>query len=116
MSKVSFDTVNRIINIIEVPVLENGDFVVDIDVQEDLYSDGKNQWIASETLRKLDFPIRTTGGDPLPGSKQLGDTYFLASDWKIAPYEASHRLRVNGNFYSEDGTSPFNTTILKSSS
>ncbi|RLA58261.1 MAG: hypothetical protein DRQ89_15575 [Epsilonproteobacteria bacterium] len=110
-AKVTFDAVTRIIQVTQVPVLENGDWVIDIDVQIDLYSDGKEDWVADETLRKLQFPIRAVGGDPLPGSKVLGDTYFIRSDWKIAPYEASHRLRVNGNFYSEDGTSPFNTTL-----
>lgn len=109
--KVTFDPIARIIQIDRAPVFENGDWVVDIDIQIDIYSDGKEDWVASESLRKLRFPVRVVGGDPLPGSKVLGDTYFLASDWKIAPYEANHRLRVNGNFYSEDGTSPFNTTI-----
>lgn len=111
MSKVSFDIVTRIITITIPPVLENGDLVIDIDVQEDLYSQGKIDWVADSNLRKLLFPIRAVGGDDLPGSKKLGDTYFLAADWKIAPFENSHRLRVNGNFYSEDGTSPFNNTV-----
>lgn len=109
--KVTANPVTRIIQITLAPTLENGDLVVDLDVQADIYSDLKEDWVAEESLRKLQFPIRATGGDPLPGSKVLGDTYFIRSDWKIAPYEASHRLRVNGNFYSEDGTSPFNTTI-----
>ena len=110
MSKVSFDPILRIINLTVVPILEGSEFVVDIDIQTDIYSQGKIDWIANESLRRLAFPVRATGGDPLPGSKELGDTYFLASDWKIAPFEANHRLRVNGNFYSEDGTSPFNRT------
>ncbi|PNV85933.1 MAG: hypothetical protein C0610_09285 [Desulfobacteraceae bacterium] len=108
--KVSADATTRVITVTQAPVLENGDYVVDIDVQVDLYSDLKEDWVADETLRRVKFPIRAVGGDPLPGSKVLGDTYFIRSDWKIAPYEANHRLRVNGNFYSEDGTSPFNTT------
>lgn len=43
----------------------------------------------------------------LPGEKALGSTFFLNSDWKIRPYNASHRLIINGNFYSADGTDPF---------
>ncbi len=109
-AKVSFDTTTRIITITQAPVLENGDWVVDIDVKVDLYSDGKEDWLASETLRKLVYPISSVGGNPTVGLNKLGSTFFLASDWKIAPYEASHRLRVNGNFYSVDGTSPFNIT------
>lgn len=109
--KVTADPFTRLIQVTLAPVLENGDMVVDLDIQEDIYSDLKEDWVSNEILRKLKFPVRAVGGDPLPGSKVLGDTYFLASDWKIAPYEGSHRFRVNGNFYSEDGTSPFRTTV-----
>jgi hypothetical protein len=110
-TKVTADPVTRIIAVTDIPILENGEYVVDLDIQEELYSDLKKDWVASESLRKLKFPIRAVGGDPLPGSKVLGDTYFIASDWKVAPYESSHRFRVNGNFYSEDGTSPFKNTV-----
>jgi hypothetical protein len=41
----------------------------------------------------------------------LGLTYFLLNGWKIRPYEATHVFSVNGNLYSEDGTSPFLPTI-----
>ena len=108
--KKTADPVTRIIQVDIAPVLEAGDYVIDLDVQVDLYSDLKEDWVSTPALRKLKFPIRAVGGDPLPGSKVLGDTYFIRSDWKIAPYEANHRFRVNGNFYSEDGTSPFNIT------
>lgn len=109
-AKATFDATTRIITLTETPVLENGDLVVDIDVKVDLYSDGKEDWIADESLRKVAFPLSAVGGNPTVGSNKLGSTFFLASDWKIAPFEASHRLRINGNFYSVDGTSPFNTT------
>jgi len=106
-AKLSIDTVTRIISVISTPVLVGNEYVVELDIQIDLYSDLKEVWLANEDLRKLRFPLRAVGGDPLPGSKVLGDTYFLRSDWKIRVYEGNHRFAVNGNFYSEDGTSPF---------
>ena len=109
-AKATFNATTRVITLTEVPVLENGDLVVDIDVKVDLYSDGKEDWVATEALRKVEFPLSAVGGNATVGSNKLGSTFFLASDWKIAPYESSHRLRINGNFYSVDGTSPFNTT------
>jgi hypothetical protein len=102
--KVEFDEINKIINITLAPDV-NGDIF--IDVKTDLYSDGKEDWVANENLRKFRFPISAVGGNPLPGSKELGSTFFLASDWKIKPYNASHRLTVNGNLYSEDGSDLF---------
>ena len=109
-AKATFNATTRVITLTDTPVLENGDLVVDIDVKVDLYSDGKEDWVADEALRKVQFPLSAVGGNATVGSNKLGSTFFLASDWKIAPYEGSHRLRVNGNFYSVDGTSPFNTT------
>lgn len=106
-NKVSFDEVNKIINITQAPV----DNEIEINVKTDLYSDGKEDWVTNSNLRKFAFPIRVTGGDPLPGTEYLGTTFFLASDWKIRPYEASHRLTVTGNLYSEDGSDPFVDTL-----
>ena len=106
--KVQFDELNKIINIILAPDVNDEVF---IDVKEDLYSDGKEDWIANENLRKFYFPITAVGGNPLPGSKALGSTFFLASDWKIRPYNASHRLTINGNLYAQDGSDPFLDTI-----
>lgn len=58
----------------------------------------------------MDFPITAIGGNAKPGGV-LGTSYFINSDWKIAPYEASHRLRIAGNFYSIDGTTPFQSQV-----
>ena len=110
-AKVNFDAANKLIIVTSAPVLENGDWVIDIDVKIDIYSDGKEDWLASSFLMGFEFPVRSVGGDPLPGSKELGATFFIASDWKIRSYEADHILRLNGNVYSEDGTSPFVATV-----
>ena len=106
-AKVSFNATTRIIQITQAPV--GGE--IDIDVKIDLYSDGKEDWITDSNLTKAYFPIRSVGGDPLPGEKALGATFFLDPAWKIRPYEGTHVLNVNGNLYSEDGSSPFTPTI-----
>ena len=109
--KVTFDGVNKIIQITSAPVLVDGDWVVDIDFKEHIYSDGKVDWLGDQDLRRRYFPVRPVGGDALPGSKALGSTFFLAADWKIRPYEADHVFNLNGNVYSEDGTSPFTSVV-----
>jgi len=103
-AKVTFNEITKIIEIDEAPDVDGEVF---IDVKTDLYSDGKEDWVTNENLRKFQFPISAVGGNPLPGEKALGSTFFLNSDWKIRPYNASHRLTINGNFYSADGTDPF---------
>lgn len=106
--KATFDIYTRIITLIEPPVLENGDWVVDLDVAVDLYSDGKEDWKATELFRRVAFPISVVGGQATPTGK-LDATFFLRPDWKIQPYDANHRLRVDGNFFSSDGRTPFLT-------
>ena len=105
--KVTFDAITKIIQVDIAPV----DGVVNIDVKEDLYSDMKEDWITDVTLNKFLPPISSVGGNPLPGSKSLGSTFFLDSAWSIRPYESTHRMVVNGNLYKEDGTSPYVPTI-----
>ncbi len=105
--KVTFHPLTKIIQVDVAPV----DGVVDLDVKIDLYSDGKEDWITTPSLMVLPFPIRSVGGDPLPGSKALGATFFLDNAWKIRPYEGNHTFAVNGNLYSEDGSTPFTQTV-----
>jgi hypothetical protein len=78
-------------------------------------------WLAISDNSKYLLAMRNVGGDPLPGSKELGLTYFMTNGWKIKPFEESQVLTVNGNLYSEDGSSPyapvlgsFNVTIISS--
>ena len=107
-AKVNFNEITKIITV-TLPPDASGEIY--IDVKEDLYSDGKEDWVNNENLRKFTFPIGSVGGDNLPGSKALGATFFLASDWKIRPYEASHKFVINGNLYSRDGSDPFLNTL-----
>ena len=107
---VDYDTDKRIIYVTTAPTLVDGDWVVNLDIKIDLYSDGKEDWLSNDALNKFEFPIRSVGGDDLPGEKSLGATFFLDSGWKLRPYEGDHVFKVDGNFYSEDGTSPFVST------
>lgn len=109
--KVSFDPVNKIIQVIQAPELVDGDWVVDIDVKVDIYSDGKEDWVNSGYLSGFAFPLRSVGGEPLPGSKALGSTFFLDYGWRIRPYEGNHVFKVGGNLYTDTGASPFVTTV-----
>jgi hypothetical protein len=105
----------KIISPAEAPV----DGAISIDVQE-IYSRWVD-WLFIGDNSKYYQAMRAVGGDPLPGSKSLGLTYFLLNGWKIKPYEADHVFTLNGNLYSEDGSSPFvsttgsfNVTIISS--
>ena len=80
-----------------------------VDVQ-DLYSRWVDWFLTSDNSKFL-LAMRNVGGDPLPGSKQLGLTYFFMNGWKLRPYEETHVLAIDGNLYSEDGSSPF-TPVL----
>ena len=83
--------------------------VIDFDIQ-DLYSRWVDWFLTSDNSKFLPA-MRSVGGDPLPGSKKLGITYFLLNGWKIRPYEASHIFNVDGNLYCEDGSSPYVSTL-----
>ena len=109
--KVTFHPATRIIQIDQAPTFIGSDWYVDIDVKTDLYSDGKEDWLTDPDLHKLIFAMSSVGGDPLPGGQELGATFFLQGGWKIRPYEASHILRVTGNLYAIDGSSPYVPTL-----
>ena len=68
-------------------------------------------WLAIGDNSKYVSAMRVVGGDPLPGSKELGLTFFLRNGWKIRPYEGDHTLNIEGNLYSEDGSSPYSAVL-----
>jgi hypothetical protein len=76
---------------------------------EDIYSSWK-RWVNDGYDGYLQA-IRVIGGDPTVNGQYLGSTFFLMNGWKIRPYEGNHELTISGNFYSEDGYSPFENTI-----
>lgn len=104
---VTFDHVNKIIQVNTAPV--GGE--VNLDFQIDFYSDMKEDWISDATLNKLRPPITVIGGQPTTGSQSAGDIYFLDAGWKIRPYEADHRFTITGDVFSPDGTSIFTFTV-----
>lgn len=101
----NFDGINKIITPIDAPV--SG--AIDVDVQ-DIYSRWYDWFMTSDNSKFL-LAMRSVGGDPLPGSKALGLTYFLLNNWKIKPYEETHIFTLNGNLYSEDGSNPYISTV-----
>jgi len=104
---VTFDHVNKIIQVNTAPV--GGE--VNLDFQIDFYSDMKEDWRSDATLNKLRPPINVIGGQSTTGSQSAGDIYFLDAGWKIRPYEADHRLTITGDVFSPDGTSIFTFTV-----
>lgn len=93
----SFDGIEKVIQV------EVG--ITNITAQE-CYSEWKD-WVLLENNMAFEQAFRYVGGDPLPGSKALGITYFLMNGWKIRPYSGNHTLSLDGNLYSEDGSSPY---------
>lgn len=75
-----------------------------------LYSSWKEWTLLSDHSKYLEA-ISVLGGDPLPGGRYLGTTYFLENGWKLRPFEGSHTLVVSGNLYSRDGSDPFVSTL-----
>jgi len=75
-----------------------------------LYSRWVDWFLTSDNSKFLPA-LRVVGGDPLPGSKKLGITYFLLNGWKIRPYEATHFFTLDGNLYCDDGSSPYVSTL-----
>lgn len=98
--KVTFDPLNKIIQVDVAPV--GGEVV--LDWQVDFYSDMKEDWQSDANLSKYRPPITAVGGG------QIGTSYFLDAAWKVRPYEANHRLILSGNVKSTDGSSIFTFT------
>ena len=78
--------------------------VVNIDVQADLYSDAKEQWLSDLSLNRYRFPWRSIGGNPLPGGAVAPRIFFLLAPWKIRPFEADHQVTLAKNLFTEDGS------------
>ena len=97
----TFDGPNKLI------ILTTGTTTVD---SKDMYSRWKD-WVMVGTNAKYLPAFSVLGGDPLPGSRFLGTTYFLENGWKIRPYEGNHTLVLSGNLYSKDGSDPFVNTL-----
>ena len=93
------DPVNKLLILTTAPTLG----VVEINVRRDIYSALKVEWLNDDTLNKYKFPLTPLGGDPLTATLNLGETYFIEYGWRLRPYEADHRLILNGNLFVREG-------------
>ena len=62
------------------PEAPGPDGQVSYNVQEDFYSDAKQQWLDDLTLNQFKFPYTAIGGQPLPGGAVAPRIYFLDTD------------------------------------
>jgi len=102
--KVTFDGPNKII------IVNEG--VTELDFREDVYSNWK-EWLKDPNQQNPEYPpaISAIGGDPLPGDRALGTTYFLENGWRMRTWEGDHELTVTGNFFTREGDSAFVSTL-----
>ena len=94
---VTFDGPNRLI------LINEG--VTEIDFREDIYSNWK-EWIATRVNSQFLQALSVVGGDPLPGSRILGSTFFLENGWRIRSWEGDHILTITGNVFTREGEDP----------
>ena len=102
--KVTFDGPNKLI-------LVNADVTL-LDFKEDVYSAWK-EWLVQPTQSNQRYlpAITAIGGDPLPGSRVLGTTYFLENGWRMRTWEGDHSLTINGNIFTREGDAVFVPTL-----
>lgn len=86
------------------------DGVIEIDLQVDLYSDGKEDWRTDPTLTVMKFPVDAKGGDPF-GSVTLGDAYLILHGWAFRPHESDHTLRLVGDIGTAGGWDLIKDTV-----
>lgn len=99
-AKLYADTATKTLIISATP---DGDGFIDINVQEEVWSDLIIDWQDTLTLRKHTFPLVAIGGQTISAGK-LGTTYVLNDPWHMHPYEGDHTLNVNGNLFTELAT------------
>jgi len=100
--KVTFDGINKTI------IVNNNILLLDFKI--DVYSAWK-QWAMYRDNTKYALALSVVGGDPTVGGSSLGSTFFLENGWKMRTWEGDHRLVVQGNAYTRDGSSLFVPTI-----
>jgi hypothetical protein len=102
--KVTFDGPNKLILI--------NDGVTDINFRTDIYSNWK-EWLLVDEFVNAEFfqALSVVGGDPLPGSRILGSTFFLENGWRIRSWEGDHILTITGNIFTREGEDPVLPTL-----
>ena len=112
--KVDYDTDTRLVVVTEAPVVPAGAVIAQqtLDVEIDLYSDGKEDWLAnvSGTKRGSIFPWLTavSAGSPLPGGRTEPAFFRFRNDlgWRLFPFDVDHELTLLGNFVPADANLP----------
>lgn len=102
--KVTFDGLNKLILVNEK--------ITELDFRTDVYSAWK-EWLFDPNQENLKYipALSAVGGDPLPGDRVLGTTYFLENGWRMRTWEGNHELTVTGNVFTREGESVFVPTL-----
>lgn len=102
--KVTFDGPNRLI------LVNEG--VTELNFRDDVYSAWK-EWKQDPTQINAKYPeaVSSVGGDPLPGERLLGSTFFLENNWRMRTWEGNHELIITGNAFTREGDSLFIPTL-----
>lgn len=102
--KVTFDGFQKLI------LINEGE--TEINFRVDVYSAWK-EWVKEPNHINAAFEpaIIAIGGDPLPGDRALGTTFFLENGWRMRTWEGSHALTVTGNVFTREGDPLFVPTL-----
>jgi len=100
--KVTIDGENKLI-------LINAD-ITELNFRDDVYSKWKEWTLARDNI-KFETALSLLGGDPLPGDRSLGTTFFLENGWRMRTWEGNHALTVTGNFFTREGLPAFVPTL-----
>jgi hypothetical protein len=100
--KVTFDGPNKLI------LVNAGE--TELDFRTDVYSNWK-EWLTTRDNAKYDEAVTVIGGDPLPGQRVLGTTFFLDNGWRMRTWEGNHELTVTGNVFTTEGDPIFVPTL-----
>lgn len=96
-AKLYADATNKVLVMTQAPDVDG---FVNLNVQEEVWSDLIIDWEADVDLRRHTFPVIAIGGQTISSGK-LGTTYVLADPWHIHPYEADHVFNIDGNLFTE---------------
>lgn len=98
MDKVTFDGINKIIDIL--PGVDS------VNVEADIYSAWK-EWLLIGDNAKYPQALRTSGGEPLVGGKVSPKYFFLMNGWLLRTQLGSGVTYVETNLFRDDGGNPF---------